>query len=134
MSVEDVKNIRSAYERMLQDGSAFKEVDMSMMTEPNVAMAEGKGLGDRVQETAQPRQGRDTPPEEYEHHTDYTEHDSYVQQRIDRLRAKMKGGGRVNESGGVSNTSKEIVKLKKRVEKLEEALMLVMETHEKLLG
>ena len=132
MSVEDVKNIRSAYERMLADGSAFREVDMSMMTEPNVEIAKGAPLGDRVNETAQPRQGRDTPPEDYEHHTDYTEHDSYIQDRINRLRAKMKGG-RVNEGGGASNTSKELLKLKKRVEKLEEALMIVMETHEKLL-
>ena len=134
MSVKDVKNIRSAYERMLEDGTAFKQVDMSMMVEPDVSMAEG-GLGDRIEETAQPRQGRDTPPEEYDHnYTDYTEHDEYIQGRINRLRAKMSGRKGINEnSGGVSNTAKEIKALKKRIDRLEEALMVVMETHERLL-
>lgn len=131
MSVEDVKNIRSAYERMLQDGTAFKEVDMSMMTEPDVTIAKG-GLGDKV-DSPHPRKRQPEQEQIQERYDDYTEHDNYVQQRIDRLRAKM-NGKRVNESDDVSNTSKEILKLKKRVQKLEEALMLVMETHEKILG
>ena len=132
MSTEDVKKIRSAYERMLKDGTAFREVDMSMMTEPDVSMAQGNTLGDRIEETAQARHGVDAPPEEYDHHTDYTEHDSYIQQRINRLRSKI-NGGKVNESGS-SNMAKEVMSLKKRVKDLEEALMLVMDTHEKLLG
>jgi len=127
MSVEDVKKIRSAYERMLQDGTAFKEVDMSMMVEPDVSMAQGS-LGDRVETPSKPKE---EPVNE--RNDDYTEHDNYMQQRINSLRAKMKGGGRVNESGN-SNMTKEVMALKKRVQKLEEALMLVMETHEKILG
>jgi hypothetical protein len=127
MSVEDVKKIRNAYEQMLKDGTAFKEVDMSMMVEPDVSMAQGS-LGDKIETPSKPKE---EPVNE--RNDDYTEHDNYMQQRINSLRAKMKGGGRVNESGN-SNMAKEVMALKKRVQKLEEALMLVMETHEKILG
>lgn len=126
----------SAYEKMLKDGTAFKEVDMTMHTEPSVAMAEG-GLGERVNE--QDIGTRDVRPavdEEsfIDENTDFSAHDDFMQQRIDSLRRKM---GKTNESGtrgNPSNTNKEIISLKKRVAKLEEALMLIMETHEKLLG
>ena len=124
MSTNDVINIKSAYEKMLEDGSANRKVDMSMVVEPDVGTAEG--LGDKVNETAQPRQ----PEQEQDNHTDYTEHDSHIQGRIDSLRTKMNG---VKSKKVRNNEAREIASLKKRVEKLEEALMLVMETHEKLL-
>ena len=133
MSTEDVKKIRSAYEQMLEDGSANKEVDMSMMVEPDVKVAEG-GLGDRT-ETAQPsRTEKDVVREE--EHNDYSAHDSYIDQRMSSLKNKLtekKNSPRV-KIGALTRANNDIASLKKRVEKLEEALMLVMDTHEQLIG
>lgn len=122
----------SAYEQMLKDGTAFKEVDMTMHTEPDVAMADG-GLGERVDE--QDIGTRDRQPVQDENsfideHTDFSAHDTEMERRIKSLRNKMKGNP-TNENTGNSNA--EIVSLKKRVAKLEEALILIMKTHEKLL-
>lgn len=129
MSVEEVKKIRSAYERMLEDGTAFKEVDMSMVVEPNISMAEGNTLGDKIEK----RPTTSNPEPVHETYTDYSEHDSYMKQRIDSLRSKMKGGKSTNEGVIMSSTKKELIALKKRVKEIEEALMLVMETHERLI-
>lgn len=125
----------SAYEKMLKDGSAFKEVDMTMHTEPSIAAAEG-GLGERVDE--QDIGTRDVQPVRDENsfideHTDFTAHDTEMERRIASLRNKMNGNP-TNESGTrAGNPNAEIVSLKKRVAKLEEALILIMKTHEKLL-
>jgi len=131
MSKEDVKNIRSAYEKMLEDGSANKKVDMSMLVEPDVTTIEG--LGDQIEKPVQQQ-----PKEEVNDDTDYTdysEHDNYMEQRINSLRKKMNEKKGIKTGGTLkTKTSREIDALKKRVEKLEEALMLVMETHENLIG
>jgi len=135
MSTADVVNIKSAYDKMLEDGSAFKEVDMSQNTAPNLTMAE-HGLGDKVNES-QPRQ---QPPQKQidndsfiDDNTDFSHHDSVVEQRMSSLRNKMKGGG-ISTKKSRARENKEIIALKKRVSKLEEALILVMETHEQLIG
>lgn len=130
MSIEDVKKIRNAYEQMLKDGTAFKEVDMSMVVEPDVGIAQGSPLGDAINETPAPQ--KHIQPE-VDDHTDYTAHDSYMRQRIDSLRSKMRGGSGTNEGVVMSSTKKELIALKKRVKEIEEALMLVMETHERLM-
>ena len=77
-------------------------------------------LGNQITET-----GHNSGMEE--DHTDWSAVDEAMQKRMDSLRAKVKGKTNQNESA-------EIAKLKKRIKRLEEALMLVMETHEKLLS
>ena len=132
MSVEEVKNIRSAYEKMLEDGTAYKEVDMTMHNEPDMEVVTGK----KDEITAQPALTENPLGEVVDEHNDndndYTEFDSVMEQRINSLRNKM-------QSGGVRKTPRppknnEIASLKNRVKKLEEAMMLIMETHERLLG
>jgi predicted nucleic acid-binding Zn-ribbon protein len=127
MSTDDVIRIKSAYEKMLEDGTAFKEVDMSMMTEPNVEQI--TGLGEEVVVPKERKQEQD-PDRFIDEHTDFSHLDNAMEQRMNSLRAKMGG---VKSKKVRENESREIALLKKRVEKLEEALMLVMETHEKLL-
>lgn len=135
MSKEDVKKIRSAYESMLEDGSANKKVDMSMVTEPSVENIES-GLGDKIEAAQSAMTKKDDGIIEEEHHNDYTEHDNYIDQRMNSLKTKLsekKGAPRI-KIGALTRANQEISSLKKRVEKLEEALMLVMETHEQLIG
>lgn len=120
----------SAYEQMLKDGTAFKEVDLTMHTQPDVSEATGaRGEPINTQISDNPMgqplndDGDDAP---------YSEFDSVMEQRMNSLRSKIRG-----KSGGTStspNQNREITSLKKRVARLEEALSLVMETHEKLLG
>lgn len=133
MSVNENKGIISAYEKMLKDGSAFKEIDMAMLTEPSVASAE-HGLGDKIdtpQGMVNGKEFQDQPMgQPMEEDANYTEFDNNMEQRIASLRNKMKGGKSTNENIG----NRELLSLKKRVKRLEEALILVMETHEKILG
>lgn len=109
---------KDAYSKMLEDGSAFKEVDMSMHTEPNLAEAQGvgRGLGDKKKSNE---------------HTDYTKFDNHMEERMQSLRDKMNGKSTVKTN---VDESKEILLLKKRIKKIEEALILIMKTHEELLG
>jgi hypothetical protein len=125
MSVEDVVKIKGAYEKMLQDGSAFKKIDMPLVMEPNLAEAE-HGLGDKVDNT-QLKENNQPQEEEY----DWSAVDEAMQRRMNSLKAKMN-----DQSTGQLNSSdaKRITMLEKKVAKLEQALMLVMETHERLLG
>jgi hypothetical protein len=103
---------------------------MSMVVEPDVGIAQGTPLGDAINETPKPHEH--TKPE-VDDYTDYSAHDSYMKQRIDSLRSKMQGGKGTNEGVIMSSTKKELIALKKRVKEIEEALMLVMETHERLM-
>ncbi len=121
----------TAYEKMLKDGSAFKKIDMQKITNQMYAQAEsGSGgmdmpLGDPVNEVT----------DEFEDHTDWSAVDEGMQRRMNALREKIdaKKGGGASTKKPVSE-SQEIKKLKARVKRLEEALMVVMETQEKLLG
>jgi hypothetical protein len=121
----------SAYEKMLQDGTAFKEVDMTMHSEPNLMEAQGassrsidneeliypnkdEGIGERRQDN-------------------FEEFDSVMEQRISNLRRKMNGEGSEIKVGKLMTpTQKEIASLKKRIAKLEEALIVIMQTQEQL--
>jgi predicted nucleic acid-binding Zn-ribbon protein len=125
MSKEENRGMIDAYQKMLQNGSAFKEVDMRMDEAPSLGMAE-RGLGDAVDTRVVEQE-----QEQEQNFTDYSEHDSVMQERINSLRNKMNGGGGTRNSG---SPQQELISLKKRVAKLEEALMLIMETHEKLIG
>lgn len=121
----------SAYEKMLKDGSAFKKIDMQKITNQMYAQAEGGSgggnmpLGDPVKEVTN----------EEEEHIDWTAVDEGMQRRMNALREKIDNKKDGNTSTKNSfNESQEIKKLKARVKRLEEALMVVMETQEKLLG
>ena len=126
MSRKENRGIIDAYQKMLNDGTAFKEVDLTMHSEPDMGLATGavsdSPLGDRVNEN-----DRDSNIVEDD---GYGEFDSIMEQRMNKLRNKAGVGGRSSGSGGNS----EIISLKKRVKKLEEAIMLVMETQTKLIG
>ena len=133
MSSKENRNIISAYERMVEDGSAFKEVDMTMHNEPNISEITGAresssfALGEVVNED-------DEVIDKEDSHNNYNSFDSAMEQRINSLRNKMNGKNAIKKQGIIKSSQQEIASLKKRVEKLEEALMLVMETHERLIG
>lgn len=128
MSKEENRGMINAYEKMLKDGTAFKKVDMTMHTEPDIAVAAGERK-ESIELTRNPLGERVDEMDD----GSYTEFDSMMEQRINSLRNKM-GGARSGGVSGNKSTQQEILSLKKRVKQLEEALMLVMETHEKLLG
>lgn len=122
----------TAYEKMLKDGSAFKKIDMQKIQNQQYAMADtgagagaGSPLGDPVNE-----QNNDGLEED---HTDWSAVDAAMEKRMNALREKAKGGGSTSTKQPL-NESQEITKLKARVKRLEEALMVIMETQEKLLG
>jgi len=124
MSKEDNRKMISAYEKMLADGTAFREVDLTMHDQPDVGQASGaineSPLGDQV-----PNKDTtvDSSPDD-----GYGEFDSVMEQRMDALRRKASGS-----SGGKNPPQNGISGLRKRIEKLEEALLLVMETQTKLI-
>jgi hypothetical protein len=136
MSKEKNRNIINAYEQMLKDVSAFKEVDLTMHTEPDLGEATGARGGEPIPQISDNPMGQ--PINEYEEDSgNYSEFDSVMEQRMNSLRNKMqgkKGGTRGNSGGTVTISQKEFISLKTRVKRLEEALTLVMETHEQLLG
>lgn len=138
MSKEENRKMISAYEQMLKDGSAFKQVDMTMHSQPDIAEATGSRGGEPINTQisdnpmGQPLDEQYDDGGGYRNNDQYTEFDSVMEQRMNSLRNKIRG-----KSGGTStspNQNREIASLKKRVARLEEALALVMETHEKLLG
>ena len=133
MSSQENKGIISAYQKMLEDGTAFKEVDLTMHDRPDMSVATGNKQDAPIGISENPL--GDVVNEHEDNVNNYTEFDSAMEQRINSLRNKMDGGG-VRKTGGTiaKSPQQEIISLKKRVKKLEEALMLVMETHEKLLG
>ncbi len=130
MSTDEIVKIKGAYEKMLEDGSAFKEVDMTMISEPDVGAAEG-GLGDKINETKPTPSGPVKDPDSFiDDNTDFSQHDSVIEQKMTSLRNKMSG---VKSKKVRDTESKRIAILERKVQELEEALMLVMETHEQLI-
>lgn len=136
MSKKENRAMISAYEQMLKDGSAFQQVDMTMHTTPDVAEATGTRGGEPINTQisdnpmGQPLDEQYDDGGGYRNNDQYTEFDSVMEQRMNSLRNKVRG----KSSASSPNQNKEIASLKKRVARLEEALTLVMETHEKLLG
>lgn len=126
MSKQENRKMISAYENMLKDGTAFKEVDLTMHTQPDMADAQGMG--------ASPL-GEHEPINENDNNIveddGYGEFDSIMEQKMSNLRQKAGKGGGTRGTGG--NPSKELTVLKKRVAKLEEAMILIMETQTTLI-
>lgn len=119
----------TAYEKMFKDGSAFKKFDMQKIQNQQYAEA---GISERSngRDVSQPLGDPIRESHMEEDHTDWSAVDEAMQKRMDALRAKAKGGSTKQPV----DESLEIKKLKRRVKQLEEAMMLIMETHEKLLG
>lgn len=116
----------SAYEKMLRDGSAFKKIDMQRIQNQQYAeVSSGRDmpLGD-------PTPIRENQIME-DDHTDWSAVDEAMQKRMESIRSKI--DSKVEKKRQVKEAN-EIEKLKKRISQLEEAMMLIMETHEKLLG
>ena len=124
MSKKDNRKMISAYEKMLQDGTAFKEVDLTMHSEPSMVDAGGSAmLGEPINEN-----DKDSNIVEDD---GYGEFDSIMEQKMSNLR--QKAGNRTGGTRGTHNSNSEIMSLKKRVKRLEEALVLVMETQTTLI-
>lgn len=125
----------SAYEKMLQDGSAFKKIDMNKIAAQEYAkagMSTGSGGGDIDIPLGEPAPMREDSNME-EDHTDWSAVDEAMERRVKSLRNKMNGSKGNTKIGKVMTPAqREIEALKKRVAKLEEALITIMEVHEQL--
>lgn len=121
MSRDDNRKMISAYEKMLQDGTAFKEIDTSMVTEPDMAVATGalndNPLGDPINDSINNRRSSNIVEDD-----GYGEFDSIMEKKMHELRMS-----------GKKHSSNEFVSLKKRVKRLEEAMTLVMDSQTKLI-
>lgn len=121
---------QSAYEKMLQSGEAFKEVDMTMPMEPN--LAEVQGMGEKIDNS---NNIVEQTPAQSGPVSDYSHFDSVMEERVNNLKNKM-NGGKVTVSKNIGRIKtpamKEIESLKKRIEKLEEALIMVMDVQQQL--
>ena len=117
--------ILEKYEKMFEDGSAYQPIKLNQPM-PSVSeitgAAEAKAeipLGDEVNKevfTEDPN-------------TDYTHFDSVMQERVNAL----KSGKPLDNNQNVNEQNQSYKKLEKRVEMLEQALSLVMETQTKLI-
>ena len=117
----------SAYEKMFEDGTAYKKIDMNKIQQQEYSGATASVKLD----------GKEAPLDDVvenqvvDDEPDWSAVDEAMQRRMNAL--KEKASNIPAKKKIVTNESKEIASLKKRVAKLEEALILVMETHEKLL-
>lgn len=118
--------ILEKYEQMFQDGSAYKPIHIAQPM-PNVSEITGAvekpatPLGDQVKKD----NFQDDP------YTDYSQFDSDMQQRINEAKNRKLQDNTQNVN--VQNNS-DYKKLEKRMELIEQALSLVMETQKKLLA
>lgn len=122
--------ILEKYEKMFEDGSAYQPIHLNQ-PEPSIASITGA-----VEEKPDMPLGDQVVREEFmdDPHKDYTESDAYMQQRVDEIRNK-RGNTTMhdnNQNVRVQNNG-DYRKLEKRIEMLEQALTLVMETQTKLI-
>lgn len=118
----------TAYEKMLNDGSAFKRIDMDRIgrqMNAEATISAGAGGKDVSTPLGDPKQVKEESNMEYDD-TDFSAIDEAMQRRMNSLRSKI-------HEKKTGNENIEIAKLKKRVKRLEEALMVIMEVHSKLL-
>lgn len=116
--------ILEKYEKMFEDGSAYKPIRLS---QPQPNMSEINGAVEKPDTPLGDPVNRDNFQDEGQ--PDYTESDAYMQNKINEMKNKNTQGN--NQNVVVQNDV--IVRLKKRVDLLEQALTLVMETQSKLL-
>lgn len=121
----------SAYEEMLRSGKAFERIDMNKIQNQLYAGAGGaveEPLGEPVKESKNENENTGLEEEDI----DWSDVDAGMQRRMNALREKMKGGGASTKEKPIQE-SKEIYKLKKRVAKLEEAMIIIMESQEQII-
>lgn len=118
--------ILEKYEKMFEDGSAYKPIRLS---QPQPSMAEVQGAG--VEEKPNIPLGEQVNRDNFQNDSqpDYTESDAYMQNKINEMKNKNPNDNNQN----VSVQNDVIVRLRKRVDLLEQALTLVMETQSKLI-
>lgn len=117
--------IISAYERMLQSGKANEKIIISQPTPDNPSgKAFGGGGFDDPLKVATGEEPIGKKINETDD-SDYSEFDSKMRNLIEAKKKK---------AGITTPDVDEFSKLKNRVKKVEEALMLIMETHTKLLN
>ena len=116
--------ILEKYEQMFKDGSAYQPIHLNQPT-PDLTSITGE-----VEEKTNIPLGQQVEKDVFmeDQHTDYSEFDATMQQKINEVRSKTQGN-----NPNVSVQNDEFKKLTRRVELLEQALQLVMETQTKLL-
>lgn len=116
--------IISAYEKMIRSGKASKPIIISQPTPEN---PNGRPFGGEAIDPLKVATGEVGEPRkiinENEPEPDYSDFDDKMRNLIAEKKRKM----------SESNGSDEMSKLKRRIEKIEEALTLVMDTQTKLL-
>lgn len=117
--------ILEKYEQMFEDGSAFRPIHLNQPT-PDISSITGE-----VEEKPNIPLGQPVEKDVFmeDQHTDYSEFDATMQQKINEVRNKTHGN---NPNVSVQNND-EFAKLVRRIELLEQALQLVMETQTKML-
>jgi hypothetical protein len=119
--------ILEKYEKMFEDGSAYQPIQLNQPT-PDVGSIDGVKekpdipLGDAVD--------RDVFMDQ---NADYSEFDSQMQNRVNEIRNKKTHDNTSNVSVQNNGELERLERLTKRVDLLEQALSLVMETQKKLL-
>ena len=117
--------ILEKYEKMFEDGSAYKPIRLS---QPQPSMSE---INNTVEEKSDIPLGEQVNRDNFqdEGNPDYSESDAYMQNKINEMRNKNPH----NNNDNVNVRIDELERLKKRVDLLEQALTLVMETQSKLI-
>lgn len=121
--------ILEKYEKMFEDGSAYNPIHLTQ-PQPDVAGAT------EVEEKSNVPLGQPVEKDVFmddQHHTDYSEFDSSMQNRIDELRSKANNPMQNNTPNVRVQNNSDYEKIEKRVTLLEKALELVMETQTKML-
>jgi len=118
--------ILEKYEQMFKDGSAYKPIHIAQ-PQPNVSE-----ITRAVEKPATPL-GEQVNKDNFQDdpYTDYSQFDSDMQQRINEAKNRKLQDNTQNVN--VQNNS-DYKKLEKRMELIEQALSLVMETQKKLLA
>lgn len=116
------KGISTAYQKMLENGSANKKINMTQYTEPDVQDALGKNNGD----------GRNTLGERIEKQniqSDYTEFDNTMREKVENLKSKVNGNENnipMNSNINNVNEQNDVIKLKNEISYLKEVIMMIM--------
>ena len=120
--------ILEKYEQMFEDGSAFKPIHLS---QPQPNMSEVTGAGAEVPDTPLGDPVKKDQFNDDQNHADYTEFDNQMESRVNEMRDNRNMHSNTSNVG-VQNNS-EVESLKKRLDLVEQALSLVMETQKTLI-
>jgi hypothetical protein len=118
--------ILEKYEKMFEDGSAYKPIRLSQ-PQPNMAEITGAVPEEKPNIPLGEQVNRDNFQNDVE--SDYSEADAYMEGKINEMRTKVSQGNNPNV-----NVQNDVMKrVLKRLDLLEQALTLVMETQSKLI-